>query len=92
MPDKELTLWLHRPRAGALAYRLDDPARRRTAQGGPEAQVFMHPDDAKKRGQRGMLVKVISRRGEMTARIETKGATSRRSGSSSCRSSTNRGW
>ncbi len=40
----------------------------------PEAQVFMHPDDAKKRNLlRGMLVKVISRRGEMTARIETKG-------------------
>ena len=40
----------------------------------PEAQVFMHPDDAKKRGlQRGMVVKVLSRRGEMTARLETKG-------------------
>ncbi|WP_374486070.1 nitrate reductase catalytic subunit NapA [Zoogloea sp.] len=40
----------------------------------PEAQVFMHPDDAKKRGlQRGMVVKVQSRRGEMTARLETKG-------------------
>lgn len=39
----------------------------------PEAQVFMHPDDAKKRGlQRGMSVKVLSRRGEMMARLETK--------------------
>ena len=34
----------------------------------------MHPDDAKKRGlQRGMVVKVLSRRGEMVGRIETKG-------------------
>ena len=40
----------------------------------PEAQVFMHPDDAKKRGlQRGTQVKVQSRRGEILARIETKG-------------------
>jgi nitrate reductase NapA len=40
----------------------------------PEAQVFMHPDDAAKRGlQRGMAVKVASRRGEIVARLETRG-------------------
>jgi nitrate reductase NapA len=40
----------------------------------PEAVVFMHPDDAKKRGlQRGMECKLQTRRGEMIARIETRG-------------------
>ena len=65
---------VHRPRAGTLAHRLDDAARARTVPAVPDAQVFMHPDDAKKRGlQRGMLVKVSSRRGEITTRIETRG-------------------
>ena len=36
--------------------------------------MFMHPDDAKARGlQRGMVAKLASRRGEMTARVETRG-------------------
>jgi nitrate reductase NapA len=40
----------------------------------PEAVLFMHPDDAKKRGiQRGMQVKVASRRGEIVLQVETKG-------------------
>jgi nitrate reductase NapA len=40
----------------------------------PEAQLFMHPDDAAKRGlQRGMAVKVASRRGEITVQLETRG-------------------
>jgi nitrate reductase NapA len=40
----------------------------------PEAVVVMHPDDAKKRDlQRGMKVKVASRRGEITLRVETRG-------------------
>jgi nitrate reductase NapA len=40
----------------------------------PEAQLFMHPDDAQARGiQRGMQVKAISRRGEIVLQVETKG-------------------
>jgi nitrate reductase NapA len=40
----------------------------------PEAVVFMHPDDAQARGiQRGMKIKVASRRGEILAQVETKG-------------------
>jgi nitrate reductase NapA len=34
----------------------------------------MHPEDAKKRGlQRGDTVKIASRRGEITTRVETRG-------------------
>ena len=75
MPDKEYDLWLCTGRVlehwhtGSMTRRVPE-----LHKAVPEAQVFMHPDDAKKRGlQRGMVVKVISRRGEMTARIETKG-------------------
>jgi hypothetical protein len=40
----------------------------------PDAVVFMHPNDAQKRGlQRGTEAKLVSRRGEMIARIETRG-------------------
>jgi len=40
----------------------------------PDAVIFMHPDDAQKRGlKRGMLAKAVTRRGEMTARVETRG-------------------
>jgi len=40
----------------------------------PDAVVFMHPDDAQQRGlRRGMEVKVVSRRGEMRSRVETRG-------------------
>jgi nitrate reductase NapA len=43
----------------------------------PDAVVFMHPEDAKKRGlQRGMECKLVSRRGEMIARVETRGRNS----------------
>ena len=75
MPDKEFDLWLCTGRVlehwhtGSMTRRVPE-----LHKAVPEAQVFMHPDDAKKRGlQRGMVVKVVSRRGEMTARIETKG-------------------
>ena len=38
------------------------------------ATVGVHPHDAKKRGlRRGMSAKVISRRGELEARVETRG-------------------
>ena len=40
----------------------------------PDAVVFMHPDDAKAMGvRRGSEVKVVSRRGEMRSRVETRG-------------------
>ncbi|MBY0236366.1 MAG: periplasmic nitrate reductase subunit alpha, partial [Burkholderiaceae bacterium] len=40
----------------------------------PDAVVFMHPDDARDRGlQRGMEVKIASRRGEVVMRVETRG-------------------
>ena len=75
MPDKEFDLWLCTGRV--LEHWHTGSMTRRVAElhkAVPEAQVFMHPDDAKKRSlQRGMVVKVISRRGEMIARIETKG-------------------
>jgi len=40
----------------------------------PDALVYMHPDDAtKKKLRRGDEVRVISRRGEIRSRIETRG-------------------
>jgi nitrate reductase NapA len=40
----------------------------------PDAVIFMHPDDAKKRGlNRNDVVKVATRRGEIQLRVETKG-------------------
>lgn len=75
MPDKEFDLWLCTGRVlehwhtGSMTRRV--PELHRAV---PEAVVFMHPDDAKKRGiQRGMKVKVASRRGEIQLRVETKG-------------------
>ncbi|HMW51974.1 MAG TPA: molybdopterin-dependent oxidoreductase, partial [Rhodocyclaceae bacterium] len=74
-PDADYDLWLCTGRVlehwhtGTMTRRVPE-----LHKAVPEAQVFMHPDDAKKRGlQRGMQVKVQSRRGEMLARIETKG-------------------
>ncbi len=75
MPDKEYDLWLCTGRVlehwhtGSMTRRV--PELHRSV---PEAQIFMHPDDAAKRGiQRGMKVKVVSRRGEVLARVETRG-------------------
>ena len=40
----------------------------------PDAVCFMHPDDAANQGlRRGQEVRVISRRGEIRTRIETRG-------------------
>ena len=40
----------------------------------PNAVCYMHPDDAKKRGlRRGDEIKVVSRRGEIRTRVETRG-------------------
>ncbi len=40
----------------------------------PDAMVYMHPDDAKAKGfRRGSEVRVVSRRGEIVTRVETRG-------------------
>lgn len=74
-PDKEFDLWLCTGRVlehwhtGSMTRRV--PELHRAV---PEAVVFMHPDDAQARGiQRGMKIKVASRRGEILAQVETKG-------------------
>jgi nitrate reductase NapA len=74
-PDKEYDLWLCTGRVlehwhtGSMTQRV--PELHRAV---PEAVVFMHPDDARVRKlQRGMKVKVISRRGEITLQVETRG-------------------
>jgi nitrate reductase NapA len=75
VPDKEYDLWLCTGRvlehwhSGSMTRRV--PELHRAA---PEAQVFMHPADAKKRGfLNGQEVKLVSRRGEMKARVEIRG-------------------
>jgi nitrate reductase NapA len=74
-PDKEYDLWLCTGRVlehwhtGSMTRRVAELHR-----AVPEAVVFMHPDDAKARNlQRGMKAKVISRRGEIMLRVETRG-------------------
>ncbi len=74
-PDAEFDMWLCTGRVlehwhtGSMTRRV--PELHRAV---PEAQVFMHPDDAAKRGlQRGMVVEVASRRGKITVRLETRG-------------------
>jgi nitrate reductase NapA len=40
----------------------------------PDALLFMHPEDAKERGlRRGQEAKVVTRRGEIRMRVETRG-------------------
>ena len=75
MPDAEYDMWMCTGRVlehwhtGSMTRRV--PELHRSV---PDAQVFMHPEDAQKRGlQRGMAVKVVSRRGEIVARLETRG-------------------
>ncbi len=74
-PDKEFDLWLCTGRV--LEHWHTGTMTRRVAElhrAVPEAVLFMHPDDAQARGiQRGMQVKVASRRGEITLAVETKG-------------------
>jgi nitrate reductase NapA len=74
-PDKEYDLWLSTGRvlehwhSGSMTQRV--PELHRAV---PDAVVFMHPDDAKKRRlRRGAKVKVVSRRGEIVSRVETRG-------------------
>jgi len=74
-PDKEYDLWLCTGRvlehwhSGSMTRRVPELYR-----SFPDAVIFMHPDDAKARGlRRGLPAKIQSRRGEITARIETRG-------------------
>ena len=75
VPDQEYDLWLVTGRvlehwhSGSMTRRVPELYRAI-----PDALVYMHPDDAKARGlRRGMVVKLQSRRGEMSSRVETKG-------------------
>jgi nitrate reductase NapA len=75
VPDKEYDMWLSTGRvlehwhSGSMTRRVPE-----LYKAFPDAWVFMHPDDAKKRGlKRGDTVKVVSRRGEVVTRIETRG-------------------
>jgi nitrate reductase NapA len=74
-PDGEYAFWLVTGRvlehwhSGSMTGRVPELHR-----AFPNAVVFMHPDDAEALGvRRGVEVKVVSRRGEMRSRIETRG-------------------
>jgi len=74
-PDDNYDLWMSTGRViehwhtGTMTRRV--PELHRAV---PSAQIFMHPDDADKRGlQRDDLVWIESRRGKVKARIETAG-------------------
>ena len=74
-PDGEFNFWLVTGRvlehwhSGSMTGRVPELYR-----AFPNAVVFMHPDDADMLGvRRGVEVKVISRRGEMRSRVETRG-------------------
>ncbi len=74
-PDEEFDLWLSTGRvlehwhSGSMTRRVPELYR-----AFPDAVVFMHPDDARARGlRRGMMAKVMSRRGEIEVQVETRG-------------------
>ncbi|MCF2947987.1 nitrate reductase catalytic subunit NapA [Paraglaciecola aquimarina] len=74
-PDDEYDMWLSTGRvlehwhSGSMTQRVPE-----LYQAVPDALIYMHPDDARKKGfRRGDEVKVISRRGEMKSRVETRG-------------------
>ena len=75
VPDKEFDLWLSTGRVlehwhtGSMPRRVPELYRAM-----PDAWLYMNPEDAKKRGlQRGDTVKVSSRRGEISTKVETRG-------------------
>jgi len=74
-PDEEYDLWLSTGRvlehwhSGSMTQRVPE-----LHKAFPNAVVFMHPEDARKRKlRRGDEVRVISRRGEIRTRVETRG-------------------
>ncbi|MBI2241074.1 MAG: nitrate reductase catalytic subunit NapA [Magnetospirillum gryphiswaldense] len=75
MPDAEYDLWLCTGRvlehwhSGSMTRRVPE-----LHKAVPNAVCFMHPNDAKKRNLRnGDVVKVASRRGEISLRLDTRG-------------------
>jgi nitrate reductase NapA len=74
-PDKDYDLWLATGRmlehwhSGSMTRRVPELYR-----AVPDAWVFMNPKDAEARDlKRGDVVKVVSRRGEIQTRVETRG-------------------
>ena len=74
-PDKEYDLWLSTGRvlehwhSGSMTRRVPE-----LYKAFPDAVMFIHPNDAKKRGlRRGMTAKVASRRGDILLKVETRG-------------------
>ncbi|MCW8957362.1 MAG: periplasmic nitrate reductase subunit alpha, partial [Gammaproteobacteria bacterium] len=74
-PDDEYDMWLSTGRvlehwhSGSMTRRVPELYR-----AVPDALIYMHPKDAEKRGlRRGMSARVISRRGEVEAQVETRG-------------------
>jgi nitrate reductase NapA len=74
-PDADYDLWLCTGRVlehwhtGSMTRRVPELYRAM-----PDAWLYMHPDDAKKRGlQRGDTIKVATRRGEISTKVETRG-------------------
>ena len=74
-PDDEYDLWLSTGRvlehwhSGSMTRRVPELQRSM-----PNALLYMHPDDAAERGlRRGDSIKVVSRRGEVRTRVETRG-------------------
>lgn len=75
VPDADFDLWLSTGRvlehwhSGSMTQRVPE-----LYKAIPDALLYMHPDDAKARGmRRGDLVKIVSRRGEVETRVETRG-------------------
>jgi nitrate reductase NapA len=75
MPDRDYDLWLCTGRVlehwhtGSMTRRIPELYKAM-----PDAWLYMHPDDAKKRNlQRGDVVRLSTRRGEIQVRVETRG-------------------
>ncbi|NIZ59618.1 periplasmic nitrate reductase subunit alpha [Sedimentitalea sp. CY04] len=74
-PDEEYPFWLATGRvlehwhSGSMTQRVPE-----LHSAVPDALCYMHPDDAKAQGlRRGSGVRVVSRRGEINLRVETRG-------------------
>ncbi|MET0090627.1 MAG: nitrate reductase catalytic subunit NapA [Candidatus Thiodiazotropha sp.] len=75
VPDKDFDLWLCTGRvlehwhSGSMTRRVPELYR-----AVPDAVVYMHPNDARKRHLRnGAMAKISSRRGEIVCKVDTKG-------------------
>ncbi|WP_207061823.1 nitrate reductase catalytic subunit NapA [Motiliproteus sp. SC1-56] len=75
MPDQEYDLWLSTGRVlehwhtGTMTRRVPELYR-----AVPDAVLYMHPEDAKARNlRRGQEARIVSRRGEVLMRVETRG-------------------